>query len=222
MAITRSTQQTTKKLLFGSWGIDEGSNKTRQDKRRLPQILVRLLRNGVQGSNKQNGSNSLLRSDRRSGRESNGDDEGEMGDTQKDPKHRNRRAHGQLLTQWKFPNSGLQFMVRVMNPIKGLTCECPRARGVWWFATSIMPRLLCTLLSMPFNSWNVDKGWVTCPSRQIFKWKGSSSQGSSPNQGPHSGLRYESKCLIEFDYWVDIVHDLSRVRILRKGLKRCS
>jgi hypothetical protein len=120
IAITRSTQQTTKNLLFGSWGIDEGSNKTRQDKRRLPQIPVLLLRNGVQGSNKRDGSNSLLRSYRRSGRESNGDDEGEMGDTQKDPKHRNRRADGQLLTQWKFPNLGLQFMFRVMNPIKGL------------------------------------------------------------------------------------------------------
>jgi hypothetical protein len=50
---------------------------TRQDKdkRRLMQIPVRLLRNGVQGSNKRNGSISLLHSDRRSSRESNGDDE---------------------------------------------------------------------------------------------------------------------------------------------------
>jgi hypothetical protein len=31
-----------------------------------------------------------------------------------------KRADGQLLTQWKFPNLGLQFMIRVMKPMKGL------------------------------------------------------------------------------------------------------
>ncbi len=46
---------------------------------------------------------------------------------------------------------------------------------------------------------------MTCPYRQILKWKGSSSQGSSPNQGPHGGLSYESTCWIKFDNWVDIV-----------------